>query len=355
MSGKDNQYVYYNVRMINDLDADPLVYFKPAVFSETRVLPILHKPSDYELAVVRFKLPLTSIPLYIYEDILRGGLSYDGAEVEAQLLPPSNNVFIYGLAYYTYQEIADAINDAYKVAYDALVILKPALAVLTTGPPFITFDGQTKLYTIWADEGWNDELLNPPRAYASSALGRFFVRSLSSDTNLNASSDSYIHIIRIKNNFTNTETVGGINYLKMEQFYSTTQLISTFTNIVFQTDRIPVSGEYLTSTQKDQNNLLISSTGSNVTRHIITDFEPIDSIQNNSNIQYFPQGPLRYYPLNNDEEMRTVDVKIFWEDHENRLFPVYLAPGDIATVKLQFRRRKEILLREQMYDNDLSS
>ena len=60
MSQSEATHIYYNARINAELESR-----KQATFSVSRVQPILSKPNDYELAVIRFSLPSTSIPLFV--------------------------------------------------------------------------------------------------------------------------------------------------------------------------------------------------------------------------------------------------------------------------------------------------
>lgn len=351
MSGQNSSYIYYNIRIINDVEAEPINYLKVCEFNETRVIPIVTNPREYELAVVRFSIPTSNIPLIIYSEKFKLGLTFNGTEVEATLPPPPNNNDIYGVAFYTYQEIADSFTAAFKDLYDQMFLLEPGLgSIVTNGTsPFVTFDSKSNLYSIFAETGWDTEQPNAPVFSIGSFLARFFQSSFSFIVNQSASSDSFVYQVVIKDNKNNDIPSGsGYDLYRMQQLFPTTGLINSFKNIVFQTDRIPVAGEYITGFSRGADGVLSSSVGTNVTRTIITDFEPLSDLQDNSTLQYFPRGPLRYYALTNTEELRTIDVKVFWEDYEQRLFPIYLSPGDACTIKLQFRKRSEHLLRNHL-------
>ena len=56
-------HIYYNATIENKTDLRKL-----AKFDATRVVPILDKPNDYKMAVVRFSLPLTSTPLLVFKE-----------------------------------------------------------------------------------------------------------------------------------------------------------------------------------------------------------------------------------------------------------------------------------------------
>lgn len=343
MSGQDNENVYYNIRIINDQRQDPLEALKPAIYSETRVLPILKRPVDYELAVVRFKVPTSSIPLIIWEEgAWKMAMEYNGSVVSQDMVY-TGGAGPYGLAIYSYNRLAQIFNGASESVFQALLLLEPGLPGFA---PQLEYDPVTRLYSLYFDPSW-DSLPGVIPIITVNSVFEKLIAGISSSF-VPGAPEGQEWIIECIGRISNQVTINGTPYIMMQQEYSTVSVISNLNSIVFQTDRIPVAGEYLTSFQRDVTGAIVSTGSSNITRSILTDFEPLGGIEDTTDLQFFPQGPLRYYPLKNTDELRTIDVKIFWEDKEQNQYPLFLAPGDVATIKLQFRRKKEILLREQM-------
>ena len=132
--------------------------------------------------------------------------------------------------------------------------------------------------------------------------------------------------IRVKDNFNNTFVEGGITYYVVKEEYPTLFLWNDLQKILLETDAIPVRQELL-------------GTQTNKLRKIITNFEPLSSINDRSQIQYFPQGPLRFYDLISDYPLRDMNLNIRWETKDGRTFPLYLNEYDNATVKLYFKAK----------------
>ena len=59
----DSTHIYYNIRINSDITDRVL-----ATFNVNRVQPVLDNPSNYEISVVRYSLPLTSVPLIVFQD-----------------------------------------------------------------------------------------------------------------------------------------------------------------------------------------------------------------------------------------------------------------------------------------------
>lgn len=334
----DEDNVYYNIRITN-VSNERI----QARFSENRVVPVLDKPDDYELAVVRFKVPAQSIPIFLWDGTppYYITLSYDGVDVSKQLqyigdYSPEQDAELYGRAIWSYQSVADIINIALKDAFDELKILKP-LAPPTT-PPVMSYDGATNLYTISAEQLYDDST-NTIGLYANydifTNIGGF---QWSSDTPYIQPPSNPLKYkrLRIKNNFTNKTTINGNPWYVFQQEYQSLALLNDITSIAFETDSIPIEPEYLPS-QKNE------------TRRLMTDFEPIDTINDQISFQFFPQGPLRYFDLKSAYPLNRIDLRIYWINRLGRELPVYINRGDVLTVKLQFRKKVDRVLRRLAY------
>jgi hypothetical protein len=99
-------------------------------------------------------------------------------------------------------------------------------------------------------------------------------------------------------------------------------------------DTIPVEPEF-------------QPTLNDTTRRLITDFEPIQEIDNRENFQYFGSGWKRYYDLKSAYPLREIDIKAFWEDKKGAVYPVYIGDGESLTLKLLFRKKLALQLERE--------
>ncbi len=318
-----DDYVYYNIRISNDTGGN---FSIPAVYSENRTDVILDNPNDYEVAVERFRIPGIDIPIMYWKDNKWSiTLSYDGLDVTEflQYIPTSFPVFG-SRDIWNYQEFLDSTNQALQTAYTALKTAKPGAP--PTEAPFFTYDAPSQLITLNAEQTYDttsgtptiEFYMNQPLFVLFSAFENFNVQSLGDPQKS--------HRMTIKNNYNNTTTIGGKPYYSTKQSYSTLFLFNDLVSIVFETDTIPVNPEK----QPAQ---------TNVTQRIITDFEPLSSINDRTAFQYYPQGPLRYYDLKSDYPMKSIDIKVYWKDKDNVQHPVYVPADDTLSVKLLFRKK----------------
>ena len=148
--------------------------------------------------------------------------------------------------------------------------------------------------------------------------------------------DPLSHQILFQNQGDNLRVIGAVTYIEIVQEYSTLALWSDFTTIVFETDTIPVEPEY----QPSQND---------TTRRLITDFEPLEDINNREKFQYFGSGWKRYYDLRSSYPMREIDIKAYWEDRDGKLYPIYLGADEALTMKILFRKKLPLQLANALY------
>jgi hypothetical protein len=342
----DTNNVYYNIRIVNrgDPSAVGQSQFSQAVYNVNRTSAILENPNDYELAVVRFSLPASNIPIMVWGDQPYDkktnpsskvdkyviSMSFDGADVSKVLnfIPNSSGNDFYGDTIWNYQEIIDIINVAFLECFNDLKVLKPLAP--PSSAPYMIYTATTRLCTLFAPQTY--DIGNPAippappptiQVYFNSALYTLFPSLPSFEQE---ELEPLSHQLIIKNNFNNSTTIGGTPYYFMEQEYSTLALWNDFSKIVFETDTIPVEPEY----QPSQND---------TTRRLITDFEPVEDINNREQIQYFGTGWKRYYDLRSHYPLKSIDIKAYWEDNDGKLYPIYIGSDEALTMKILFRKK----------------
>lgn len=316
MNKKDKNHIYYNIK----IQADDELDLKPLSFSETRVDAILDNPLDYEIAVERFKLPLINLPIFIWvPNKFSVKMTYDGAEVTEilQFIPNTTGTDIYGDSIWNYQELLDSLNNALGLAYTALKILKPAAP--PTEAPFMTFNADTGLMS------WNIEQLysDTTKVFLNQPLYFLFVSFHNMEQDFLG--ERWYNLLA-RDNFNNTATINGKAYYSTLQEYRTIALWGDLESVTFQTQSIPVSAENLPS-QKD------------ITRNVLTDFEPQIEINNRQSLQYYPQGPLRWYDLKGTTPLRTIDLKVYWQNKNGKQYVMYINNENYFSMKILFRKK----------------
>lgn len=168
-------HIYYNVAITNNSNVSI-----PATFAETRTDNILENPSDYRVAVATFTVP-TYIPIFQFQpNVYSVTLLYQDTPVQVYVsnIISSSPAVPLLTAVNNYQEFLDAINLAFKSAYNTLAPLivggPPAPC-----PPFIVFDPNTQLFSMVAHIGYNTygsntSLNDTIMIYMNSSLISFF-------------------------------------------------------------------------------------------------------------------------------------------------------------------------------------
>jgi len=320
MTNVNSDYVYYNIRI--DSNTSPQ---GRASFNQTRVQPILENPSEYELTIERFFIPAINIPILIFkENRYSVTLSFDGADVTQPLIWIPNTAYagLYGNTIWYFQEMLDMVNIAFKDAYDALKLLKPAIT--PTNPPYITFDSETGFFIFNAEKLY-DPVVNggeTVKIYMNIELFKLF----------NAFQDfeqeelePKAHQIIVKDNGNNTSPTNSL-YYKTYAEWNNLFAWNDLQSIVFETNSIPVIPE------NNQSQV-------NLTQQIITDFEPIAGTNDRSAIQFYPQGELRWYSLNSTQPFYTMNLNVMWKDKQGELYPIYINETEALTVKMLFRKK----------------
>lgn len=313
--------IYYNI-IIRNADEEE----KELKFSENRTVPILDKPSDYELACVRAYIPSFNIPLLFFpETNFYVKLKYGNTEVQKDLVYiPVSFVNVYErynkLPVYDYSEITESLNIALKDAKTDLDALVPALAGFDA--PFMTYDAPSQLFSFNGEiAGYNTKLGagNYIEVYFSSKVFEFYANLQDFYV-----SDDETRII-IQDTFDNEVTFNSKPYYKMTQSQPTLELFVELQKIIFLSNSIPVVPE-LQPTQDD------------VTRRVFFDLN-VTGVADKAVISYFPQGPLRYYSLISSYPLTQIDCEIRWESKTGETFPLFINKDTTASVKLLFQKK----------------
>lgn len=365
-------YVYYNFLLYNDTDTN-----KIAEFNETREDAIIKDASDWDLAVVRFSIPSTTIPIFVWKPNLyylglgtndgAGGIKMLTIEVELtiknQIVPNGNNTENY---VYNYQLWIDNLNAAMRALYINVNNGVPTPAGIDRRPIFYynSPDDFGILFPEYDDAGGffpffpantpaNNPLttLDEPKLYMSRALYSQFFPSLDSQ---------FIDTLSLPNIFdiTNVPTKLPMNYLiRATQRVDNFVLKETLYDIVYdvwvnktqylsQFAWTKVRRIILSSTSLQVNPEQIGASGKNgrpYFENILTDFElPIEHDGLNKTTIYYQPSVFRYISILSDSEIRKMDLRIYFQDYDTlNIFPLEIPPHHDVNVKLQFRRIKQ--------------
>jgi hypothetical protein len=413
---KNPMLVYYNFDIINSKTIDEGLARDPDTkFNEQRDQAIINDCSKYYFSIVRFTMNGTGrdIPLLIpriqigqgnpnltvytlgfsltVNDIINGNPETITFNVNRNVLfqpqllssqvpqPPLLTQDVANPYYYvfTYDHWVNLINQTYLLLFQDLQALydgwrtsfvPPApLRTLTTTPPFMKYDEQSGLFSIYYNSygfGGLDSTSFPlvdereqftPYMNSNSwgLFGSFPALYTGGDvaTSNTVGENNWAIELIVKNilgtnNYSFPPAPGPtINYFIMTQDYITTNsLWSPVSSIVFVSNLIPVLSEGTAQPiEYGQGNVINPTSSSSAFQPIITDISlPMDRANDYNNfVSYVPQAEYRLSTMaNSPQEIRSIDVQIYWKNRLNgQLYPLKLFNLSSVSVKILFRRR----------------
>jgi hypothetical protein len=330
----NNEHIYYNITISGENKKSENIR---AEFSETRVNPILNKGDDYDLAVVRFDLPTINIPIFIWKpNVFFVSITYL-TNVFTREVPfianqnLTNAPTFFGDAIWHYQDYVDCINLGLLQCFQDFqanpVYLTIPIADRPTEPPKMTYDGISKRCNIYYPLQYDITKPNPIYVYFNALMFDNFPAF----QNYGDERDQTLsHYLIVKDNKNNIVVINGKSYFRLTEEWYELFLWNDLQKILFETDSIPVSNEFIAG-QK------------NITRKVLTDFEPISQINDQSNIQFYPQSDLRFYSMFSGLELRKIDMKVFWQSKDGKVYPLYISGNDRLTIKIYFKKKGTLI------------
>jgi hypothetical protein len=314
--------------------------------------PIVDNGSNYTLAIDRFNIPLSMIPIFIFSDHKTSGLydfytlelEYNGistGQIGVQYFldnfsspPPKSNTEAYNLYYsiYTYSDMIKMINDTIITAYNKLASL---VALPSPIPPFFTIDLDSP--TIFA--------FNAPIVSFDINLPSFI--KLYSNTNLNTLFDGipmYWYGFNSPsgrdvryfayNLYNNIVDYGGVKFYKMvcdngAEIFNSWNMARGF---FFTSSNMNVRNEYFQ--------------GSNASEllglPIICNFDLIYSSSSPKPLtaQYILQSPYKILDIVGNGKIDKIDLSVYWYDKFGNYYPILLEPHEAMSVRFIFQSKK---------------
>jgi hypothetical protein len=333
----------------------------PAYFKTTKTAPILYNPEDYYCSIVRFVVPLASIPITIVPIVpntyinpgspgnpnlttLIIGFSFAGnnysryveyINVNPGLNPPIQNQPVQVVTeyyyVYSYQQILDSINKTLILLWvDAG--LNVAFPTLT--PPFFSYDFALELINVVVPNNMVSLTTPPVVMYMNNSTLNYLdgFPSLFYGFNQPYGKDYVFQFFQNAENAYPTPFSPGTLQYKFVQEYNTLFFWSTLRKLFFTSTTLPVVNE-----------ITQSNTGEGVYTSfpILTDFAlDSDSVGSSRSVAiYNPQGQYRLVSLSGNTPISSVDVRIFWSDSNGNIYPLTLPQDQSASIKIGFFKK----------------
>lgn len=362
-----------------------------AEYNVTKTIPIIPKCSDYYCSVVRFSIPLDSIPLFIMpiipNQIPTGsppvtdpnltpfiiGIRYNAVNYPVNLdyisranpaiFPPpqQDQVTQVITPYYyvfSYAVLVDMLNAALLQALTASGILAalpapPTLPLINPNVPFFYLDPVTNLMSLVYPPYFaylTSPLTDVPTIFVNSLLkayidsfdysfigfdqpqGRDFQLLLSAPT---PNEIYYPANFVLPPNATVAPIQAPIIFYRLMEEYSVLEYWSNLRKLLISTNTIPIAAESIPAANQ-------TSTQVNVSYPILSDFVP--NIEQSAGTSrtiafYLPSAQYRLVDLIGDNSLQKVDLKVFWQDITGNLFPLFISANQQIEIKLGFFKK----------------
>lgn len=353
----DNIYVNVSFNYGNSENKSDFNVAAIAEYRVTKTIPILSKCDDYYCSIIRFAIPLNFVPLYIMPivpnqanpnltpfiiGITTGGVDFPQPvifvpKVVIAPAPIQNQPFQVITPYYyafEYQLLIDIVNTALAAAFVA--------SGLVGNTPYFYLDtntGQIKLVVDISNFAPTATAAAPnpiPVAtiFMNTDLTTFFSAFSGSFNSVSPNGKDFIFDLVQFGLNTNIPpfNIGVVATQKQfSQEYTVLPLWSSLKKIIITTNSIPIISEYTPT-----NNSGISST-----LPIITDFIPQVELpgESRSIAFYNPTAQYRLVDLKSPEQLNTIDLKIYWQDIGDNIYPVLIGKYQQANIKLGFFKK----------------
>lgn len=306
--------LYYNANFVNNSNET-----SSFDFNDVRMLPLLHNVSDKKLAIVRFTLPISGMPLFTFPSYpLILALYGTEATVTYVGSDPDQNI-------HSIQEFLNCVNHAinsvgnsskFWIVYNPddklFYLLSDSTALPVTSTPVLTM---------------NENLFNFFDGFPQ-MHGQFTTNTTRQIiTFLDTTSPYYVTLQNAS--FAAQPGQGIGDYLSICEVPCLDNWTDMY-RILFLTN-MPVEGEV----SSVQNGLYQDY-------KMITDFE-IDlgdsDIRSQNVIQYNPPGLYRWINMNGAGPLKDIEIKIFVQKKDFSIVPFLIAPNQTGSIKILFSNK----------------
>ena len=350
-------------------------------FNENKNQSFLMNPEDYKFSIVRFSIETPAIPLFIpyiqsidpalipssygngntlnpsdytiYSVTIKKNASDDLSQEfviwktqdETKKAPTAPFYNQGGL-----QDNSTGYYDCFSYAWFLKVINEAFdrcvsnLNIADLVPPRIFYDSASQLFVLSASSDfYNTE--SDPGAYYEIYMNKALYQLFSSIPAVNTShlKENGLNFQIMTNNYDgfsitdvpNSNGTTASSYMVYSE-YSTTQLWSPISSIVFVSSNIPVTATNTSNPILSRNGTIVDNSGLPNTRKIVTDLVASDSFK--PNLVYTPSAEYRYLDMVGGSPMKDIDIQVYYQDKQGLLYPLKLSSGSSASVKILFTR-----------------
>ena len=371
-------FIYYDITVSSNRTEETGITDPQVRFQESRTQPILSDCSKYNMSIIRFTmdgagsdLPLwipTIMPdaqqsqlngcvgqgysgfdpnMTIYAVTLYCGVTGEDASGTAYLewVSEINNASVGSPKYYytySYSHFCTLFNTAILNAYN---IIKNQLPSVTSKPPKLVYNGSTNLFSLYCDSlGYGSDRTSTTESWTVTFDANLYQLLKNFENIYYPNNAPNSNQILVRNNINNLVTgADGTKYYVMTQDYpSTDTMWSPVQSIVFTSSLLPIVPEQLGTpiifTNGNTTNPITSQANFQQT---ITDIAlTLNRSSDYKGFVEFAPNPYRLISLSpSKQEIRQIEVSVFWKDRNGQLNPMTLANGASVSLKIMFRRK----------------
>lgn len=353
---KDNIYLNVVISPILEFGADD----SPAVYNETLTIPVLQNPSEYYCSIIRFSLPLETIPLLKFPlDVKQNNplVSYLVIGVETAALvqfpenviydPPNNRTPPTPLPtspFFTNQQSIDGFYNIFSIR-TFLTMINRALAAASLAAvgagvtsPYYSYDSTKELFSLNVHSSF---LATNAKIF----LNRYLINYLNSfpwylDITTGDQDFLFFHILDpiplppIINNF----SIYVQDYVSISSWFDLRKITVTSTTLPITPESVPVQNPTLGGKSNG-----LTSYSPILTDYLVA-FDTTRSVQ--STAVYNPSAQYRLVDMSSSAPLQRINLAFYYHDKFGNQYPIALSPSQEITVKIGFFRRS-------LYDNDL--
>lgn len=349
--------LYYNI--VVSADANSSNAGKDLTYSEQFQQPLLSRCSDYYLAITRFQLPSSQVPLMVMpvrvgqNDVnqtpLLLTLTYSAVDYQqyVQYIPDSNGLVPPAVS----QSVTTAASSEYYYIYsvnnflkcinatiDAIMTVIRTAGSIDTASPYFVWQPTTQLLSLVCTY---DFLSKDIGFSVNNALFKYF-EFFRWEIN-NNSSNGKDYTLVINDDVVNWWALPGQTITDPPAYLNISEELSTSVanwfcvkSVVITTASVPVLPEFTP---------IVGASNSGIagvaSRAIITDFQPSfeDLISARSMYTFSQTGPYRVAPMLFDQPLSKFDLSAYWTDTNGNFIQWQLGPGESASFKIAFIRK----------------
>ena len=313
---------------------------EPSNIYQRYARPLINKAEDYYISIDRFKIPLTTIPLFIfnntpnyyYVNLTFNNNSFQSGQIPLTFIPWCDNLLPSNQAYYYVYHFDTFIKMINKAIAQAFVVLQ-GLTSLPGGarPPYFDISLPNFLLHYYAQEAYYEEDATAStkfQLYCNNHLVQFLTGMPVEYNALNYNSCRILCINKQIN-----MNIPSTGYLQMTTNSGQDTLIkwNLCSGILFQSDSINITTEELPHTN-NTNNTDLNCKG------ILANFDIIYTTPKPLELQYFADE-YKKIDLNGVQAIDVIDLKLFWYSKDNVAYPLYLGHGETYTVRFVFIKK----------------